>query len=213
VATLAALQPFALLVAGAFAGAFAAPRVGLRSILVERLAGRADSDLFRGLAGPLLASILLGLLINVVDALTQPMWLPAGTDWPAYEAAWTPITLGFGMLYGGLTEEVMFRWGVMSLLVWAVWRLGGAGRPVAAGPVAAGIVLSALLFGLAHLPTLIGVLPLSPGPVARTVLLNGLAGLWLGWIFWQRHLEATMACHAAIHVGFAAYAVGARALG
>jgi hypothetical protein len=213
VAALAALQPFALLVAGAFAGACAAPRLGLRSVIAERLAGRAVPDVFRGLAVPLLASVLLGLFISVVDALTLRMWLPAGTDWPAYHAAWTPITLAFGILYGGLTEEVMFRWGAMSLLAWAIWRLTRVRRPVGRGPILAGIALSAPLFGLAHLPALVGIVPLTAGPVARTVILNGLAGLWLGWVFWRRHLEAAMACHAAIHVGFAAYAVGALALG
>jgi hypothetical protein len=212
-AALAALQPFALLVAGAFAGAFAAPRMGFRSILAELLAGDAVPDVSHGLAGPLVASVVLGLFINVVDALTRPLWLPAGADWPQYAAAWTPITLAFGMLYGGLTEEVVFRWGAMSLIAWTIWRLGGARRPVGRRPILAGIVLSALLFGVAHLPTLVGTVPLSAGPVTRTVLLNGLAGLWLGSVFWRRHLEAAMACHAAIHVGFAAYAVGVLALG
>jgi hypothetical protein len=187
--------------------------LGFRSVLAELLAGDAMPDFSRGLAGPIGASVLLGFLINIVDALTQPLWLPTGTDWPQYAVAWTPVTLAFGMLYGGLTEEVMFRWGAMSLITWTIWRLCGARRPVGGGPIVAGIVLSALLFGLAHLPTLVGIMPLSAGPVTRTVLLNGLAGIWLGWVFWRQHLEAAMACHAAIHVGFAAYAVGVLAFG
>lgn len=207
-ASLAALQPFVLLAAGAFAGAFAAPKIGLRSTLAERLAGRAgEPRAFRGLASLLLISVLLGVAITLADSLAEPLWLPAGSDWPDYAEAWTPIALGFGLLYGGLTEEVMFRWGAMSLVAWLVWRLRGA-RPTARnGAIVAGIAVSALLFGAAHLPALAGVLPLSAGPVARTILLNGLAGLWLGWVFHRRHLEAAMACHAAIHIGFATYAV------
>jgi hypothetical protein len=211
-AALAALQPLLLLVVGGFAGAFAAPQLGLRSVLAERVVGGASMPAFGGLAGLLLVSVLLGVVINVTDALAQPLWLPDGAAWPDYPEAWTPITLGFGMLYGGLTEEVMFRWGAMSVAAWLVWRASGRPRPVPASAFAAGIVVSALLFGAAHLPALAGTLPLSAGPVVRTVVLNALAGLWLGWVFQRRCLEAAMACHAAIHVGFAAYAVGALAL-
>jgi hypothetical protein len=160
----------------------------------------------------LVASVLLGIAINIADEAAQPLWLPPGAEWPDYAEAWTPITLGFGLLYGGLTEEVMFRWGVMSLVAWALWRLAGRPQTIPAWLMPTAIVLSALAFGAAHLPALAGTLPLAPGPVARTILLNGLAGLWLGWIFAQRHLEAAMACHAAIHVGFAIYAVGVLAL-
>src|SRR5678809_1083871 len=35
------------------------------------------------------------------------------------------------LLYGGITEELLLRWGVMTLLVWASWRIfqRGQGRP------------------------------------------------------------------------------------
>lgn len=57
------------------------------------------------------------------------------------------------MLYGGVTEEILVRWGLMTLLVWALWRFlqGGAGEPADA-IVWVGIALSAFVFRLAHLP-------------------------------------------------------------
>jgi hypothetical protein len=115
------------------------------------------------------------------------------------------------MLYGGLTEEVTFRWGLMSLIIWVAWKLSGrAAVPRWAKWV--GILLSAVIFAAGHLPVVGAVIPLSAGPVLRTILLNSVAGLWLGWIFSQRHLEAAMLNHAAIHVGFALYAIGMLAL-
>jgi membrane protease YdiL (CAAX protease family) len=37
---------------------------------------------------------------------------------------------------------------------------------------------------------------LSPVIVARTVLLNAIAGVAFGWLFWRRSLEAAMVAHA-----------------
>ena len=55
--------------------------------------------------------------------------------------------------------------------------------------------------------------PLSAGPVIRTLALNGiLRNVWLGWLFWRRTLEAGMLGHAALHVGFALYAITMRIL-
>lgn len=96
------------------------------------------------------------------------------------------------------------RWGVMSLLAWAGWRLGqrGVGRPAPAVLWLA-ILGAALLFGLGHLPAAAALAPLSLAFVLRTVLLNSVAGIAAGWLFWRHSLEAAMLAHMMVHVGFA----------
>ncbi|HLL45691.1 MAG TPA: CPBP family glutamic-type intramembrane protease, partial [Longimicrobiaceae bacterium] len=110
------------------------------------------------------------------------------------------VTLA-GMLYGGITEELMMRWGVMSLLAWAGWRLfqRGRGEP---GPAVmwAAILAAALLFGAGHLGAVSAIAPLTVAVVARTVALNALAGVAFGWLFWRRSLEAAMLAHMTGHV-------------
>jgi membrane protease YdiL (CAAX protease family) len=206
-AALAAIQPFVLLVLGAVAGTVAAPRLGLRSLLAERLSGSAAGPAARlGLRPMAAMSVLLGITVGALDELAQPLWVPAGVDWLSTAETWSPVALVFGMLYGGLTEEVMFRWGLMSVVAWGCWRLSRSVAPPRWAFFAA-IALSALVFGAGHLPALAGMMPLSPGPIARTVVLNAVAGMWLGWLFWRHHLEAAMLGHAAVHVGFAIYAL------
>ena len=61
-------------------------------------------------------------------------------------------------------------------------------------------MVSALLFGLSHLPALAAQAELTVGLVARTVLLNALGGVAFGVLFWRRHLEAAMVAHASAHV-------------
>ena len=210
---LAALQPLALLSAGALAGVWAAPKIGLRSLVAERVSGRppASSD-FAGIAALIAMSVILGLVIVFADALTQPLWLPEGIAWPAYENAWSPVTLAFGLLYGGITEEVTFRWGLQSLVLWLIC-IGTRKSAVQPWAVRLAVLLSAVVFAAGHLPVVGAVMPLTAGPVFRTLLFNSLVGLWLGWIFARWHLEAAMLSHAAIHVGFALYALGMLALG
>jgi membrane protease YdiL (CAAX protease family) len=113
-------------------------------------------------------------------------------------------TLISGLLYGGIAEELLMRWGVMSFFAWVGWRIGqhGVGQP-ATVVVWLAILGAALLFGLAHLPAAAALAPLTPAFVLRTVLLNSAVGIVTGWLFWRRSLEAAMLAHMAVHVGFA----------
>jgi hypothetical protein len=106
-----------------------------------------------------------------------------------------------GVLYGGVAEEVMLRWGVMSLAAWVLVSLLGRQRHSVAMTLA--IVAAAGLFAAAHLPAVAAQVELTPAIVVRTLTLNGVAGLVYGWLFWRHHLEAAMAAHAATHVGMA----------
>ncbi len=61
-----------------------------------------------------------------------------------------------GLLYGGVVKGVMLRWGVMSLVVLALWR--GLARPAQRPPRPAllvGMTFAALLFATARLPALV----------------------------------------------------------
>ena len=62
------------------------------------------------------------------------------------------------------------------------------------------IVISAVLFGVGHLPALGQSVDLTPALIIRTVLLNAIAGILLGWLYWRRSLEAAMIAHTTFHV-------------
>ncbi|WP_442961064.1 CPBP family glutamic-type intramembrane protease [Pseudogracilibacillus sp. SO30301A] len=53
-----------------------------------------------------------------------------------------------------------------------------------------GIILATFLFGIGHLPAVAQTYgELSALLVVRTVLLNGLLGLWFGYLYWKKGLE------------------------
>ena len=68
-------------------------------------------------------------------------------------------------------------------------------------------ILTALFFGVGHLPTMAALAPLTTALVARTIILNGVAGLVFGVLYKRYGLEWAMASHFAgdlvLHVVFA----------
>ena len=92
----------------------------------------------------------------------------------------------------------------MSPLAWGVWRartrLGSATDRPSNGTMWAAIALTAVLFGLGHLPALAAILELTTVLVIRSVLLNAIVGVGLGWLYWRHSLETAMVTHATFHV-------------
>lgn len=204
------INPAILLVAGALAGAWCAPRCGFRSTILNRAIGadrfvRLRSEL-RDLGFILAMGVALGFVMALADQLAAPLWRTAETDRTIAEA-WSMAALTSGIGYGGVVEEIVMRWGLMSALVWLLWRgvarrHGGPGR----WAIALGILLSSVLFAAGHLPALM--VEQAPGTalIARTFALNLLAGSVFGAVFALRDLEHAMACHIGFHIGFAVFA-------
>lgn len=198
---LSLINPTVLLAVAVAIGIRLAPTVGLRSLIDDRVTEgrpvwpglRPDLPLALGwgLAG--------GLILTILDVASRP-WV--GTELSESDAAAGPLAaLISGLFYGGITEELLIRWGLMTLLVWAGWRLSGRrARPAVFWTA---ILISALLFGAGHLPAVAAMAPLAPALVIRTIALNAIGGVIFGWLFWRRSLEAAMVCHATFHVAFA----------
>jgi hypothetical protein len=53
---------------------------------------------------------------------------------------------------------------------------------------------------LGHLPATAAVAPLTPLLVARALVLNGVAGIAFGYLYWRHGLEAAMVGHMSAHV-------------
>ena len=189
-------QSAALLGLAVWAGIAQAGKVGLRAPAFEAFATRGSvRDALRpqwrpGLAG----GIAVGAMLVLAWAM-QPAALAAVNTTMS-------IPLPVRVLYGGVTEEMLLRWGVMSLLLWALWRgvQRGLGTPRSAVAWAA-ILASALLFGVGHLPAAYSMLgALDGATVAWVIGFNTLAGSVFGWLYWRYGLEAAILAHALAHV-------------
>lgn len=199
---LVAAQNGVLVALLAAVGAGLAWRLGLHAPVAEALvSGRPVGPALR----PQVAPGLVGGAFGAVLLTAAPSVAPEAIT--ALAGQWDP-PLWVRVLYGGVTEEVMVRWGVMTGLVWLGWRLvqrrDGAPTPAV---LWAAVVGSSLLFGAGHLPAaaaLVG--SLSPSVVAYVVLANSAFGLVAGWLYWRRGLEAAVLAHVGAHVGAVALA-------
>ena len=206
-----AIQPLILLLIFAAAGTATADRAGTRSIIAEWAAGRHIESASAGIGLAALLGVTLGFGLFLLDRVTRPLWSPSGGG-PDLARDWSPRALAAGLVYGGVTEEIMMRWGIMNLVLWLLVTIADApsGDPSAA-IAAIAIAAAALLFAAGHLPAAFAGGHRGRRFIARTLGLNVLAGLVFGWLFWRWSLEAAMVAHAGFHVGGAILALGLRA--
>jgi len=170
-------------------------RVGLGSpVLHCWIAGGAKPDWSQLRPGrTALLGGAAGLVIAALSTLVDP-FLPPMLNPPTQASAQVSALNGLlASLYGGITEELQLRLFLMTLLVWAMTRLGRTLPTATTYWLAAAI--AALLFGAGHLPAAAQVWGLDAAVVARTLLLNGIAGLAFGWLYWRRGLEMAMLGH------------------
>jgi membrane protease YdiL (CAAX protease family) len=191
------VQPAVLLVLAALSGAYLGRKVGLRAPFIEGvLSGKADYRLLsRQLQIGLPLGFAAGLLLALATQWAMPMLPSSFADLQSQISA-PPITR---FLYGGITEEVLMRWGLMGFLAWLFWKMAKA-QPN--GIYWAAIIITAFLFGLGHLPVLfISVEAVTPGLVFFIIFANMFFGLIAGWLFWKHGLEAAIIAHVFAHVG------------
>lgn len=191
-----AAQSIVLVMLAAFVGMWLSPKVGLQAPVLlalvqgDKITGKLHPQLLPGLAGGLAgAAIILGyhaFAPSELVALQEKTALP----------------LVARVLYGGITEEVLVRWGLMTLLVWAGWRLMQRGREApSAGLVWLAIGLSAVLFGVAHVPAVTIMMESVPAVIAGYIIAgNTFFGIIAGILFWRYGLEAAIVAHALAHV-------------
>lgn len=103
-----AVNPAILLCAAAFAGSFAAPRLGLRSAILL-----GDTPPMRSLFVALGLGAVLGFGLAGLDCTTASIWQGPGSNLPALCEPAGLRSLALGILYGGVTEELIMRWGVL----------------------------------------------------------------------------------------------------
>lgn len=203
-----AAMPAVLVVVATAVGTATAPRVDLRSLVHDRVArGDPVLDPLRA-AAPRAVAVGLGTgaaLVGLDALLTTvvPAAAPPGTseDSLAVVAASAPARF----LFGGVAEELLLRWGLVSALAWGLSAVVPGDRERAA--VWTAVVLAAVAFGAAHLPAAAASTTLTLPVVGRVLALNALAGVVFGWLYVADALEAAMLAHAAAHVPLLAAAL------
>lgn len=156
------------------------PRVLVVSVIVGVVGGLVIIGLDTWVFGPPMKAMLQNLNITIPESIHPPAWQ------------------GFlASFEGGITEEVLLRLFVLTLLAWlgSLVSHDEQGRP-SLGVLWVANILAAVLFGLGHLPATAAIgLPLNGLVVMRAIVLNGLLGIAFGWLYWTRGLESAVIAH------------------
>lgn len=180
-----------------FAGLYFAGKVGLSVPLLERWShGEEVKPILKTILG---VSIVLGVVAVIITTLFDFSFYFMFPNEPIYAAglpqppAWQGFLASF---YGGVNEEVLNRLFLMSLLLWicSKFKKTEEGKPTGFATWLA-IIIAAILFGLLHIPSAAVFITITPFVVMRSIILNGVAGIIFGWLYWKKGLESAIISH------------------
>ena len=197
---LALVQNGILLSATILIGLLVSEPIGLRIPLIRAWVNRERPENPWAVVLPgILIGAAVGIALVAIEALFFLKQLPAALL-PLFDVSLGKRLLA-SVLYGGFTEELLMRLFLLSLLAWLLgkWWRNADGKPTA-GAFWTAIILVAILFGLGHLPATSAMTPITKMLVVRALVLNGIAGIAFGYLYWKRGLEAAMLGHMSAHL-------------
>ena len=146
------------------------------------------------LVGLLAAGVIAGLDRWIFNLENHFQALAIAVPEPPTPPPWQGFLAAF---YGGIVEEVLLRLFLLTLLGWLgclIVRCRAETLPPLLFWLAN--VLTTVIFGLGHLPATAAMgIPLDTFVVTRAIVLNGIAGLAFGWLYWKHGLESAMVAH------------------
>ena len=190
------LNPSVLLLISIIIGTLLYDKVGLKvptlsSVLkIEEPEIKFTEQIKYGIGLGLLAGILITLVAGIFQSSLPHEFLELGKKIKV-----TPLAR---FLYGGLTEELLMRYGFMTLMVWVVYKITKKLNPATYWT---GILLAGLLFALGHFPVVFQAVSEPSLSLLTYVLIgNSLAGIFFGYLYWKKGLEAAFIAHIFAHV-------------
>ena len=199
---LIAAQPTVILLLVTAGGTAAASTAGLRSLLAD---WASDVPIAGDWIGPIATFMLVGMVLGtgtyLGDRWSKTLWAePDDTD---LITDWRAASVIPNAVYGGVTEEILMRWGIMTLILAGLASLSGTQGDPSGIVVLITIVASAVVFAAGHLPAAMISKRRTRRLVLRILGLNLPAGLLFGWLFWRWNLATAMAAHVGFHFGAA----------
>jgi len=150
-----------------------------------------------------LAGWILGIAMTLIDSTFFTAW-SAQIPVEVYESLQEDtVPLLTHILYGGITEELMFRFGAMALIIWVLWYLlQKKKKDREVSPHIMGFSILAVAFGVGYLRLGMGAdtfVLLSPLVIMRAIFLDLITGAAYGLLYWHRGLESAIIAHMCTH--------------
>ncbi|MGI9547776.1 MAG: CPBP family glutamic-type intramembrane protease [Flavobacteriaceae bacterium] len=189
------INPTIFLILGITIGTLFYDKVNLTLPIIEKwLFGKKLPGLYPLAIIAVGGGLFSGLLITLCTLFFQP-YLPI--EFLELGEKFRPSAI-VRFLYGGFTEEIIVRFGIMTGIVWLSFRISRSLKPMTYW---VGIILSAIIFALLHLPLAYLLLETVDLTVLLYIILaNSLGGVVFGWLYWRKGLETAILAHMVTHV-------------
>jgi len=190
------INPTILLIVFVTIGTLLYQKVNLSVPIIEKWIGirKEKYNLFDILKYGVLGGILSGVLLSLLRLFFTPI-LPL--EFIKLGESLKP-TLWTRFLYGGITEEILLRFGLMTLIVWLTSKIYKGTKSFVFW---FGILVSSIIFALGHFPVAYQALE-SPsiGLLTYILIANSIGGIVFGWLYWKKGLESAFIAHIFTHI-------------
>lgn len=189
------VNPSILLIISIAIGTILKDTVGINLPILDPKEGQPLFPVFRTLVNK-------GLALTSASSLGVFL-IYLGTYW-GFDPAYRDVINGPGlpfltrMLYGGITEEILMRYGLMTVLLWILKEIN---RPNSQVQFWIANILTSILFATGHLPALFNEVS-TPSIWTLIYILAGnfWAGLCFGYAFWRHGLILAILTHMGFHI-------------
>jgi hypothetical protein len=189
------INPTIILIVAVIVGTSLYQQVNLSVPVIEKFVGiKSEAPKLRDI---LLFGIFGGFITGMILSILGLYRYISPTEFELLNSSLN-LTLAARFLYGGITEEIFMRYGLMTLIVWLSSKLLKGTKPAVYW---IGIIVSTLLFAVGHFPIVFQVIE-SPSVIliAYVLIGNSIGGLIFGWLYWKKGLESAFLAHIFAHV-------------
>ncbi len=200
----AVMQTLFMVFVMSFAGDILSIRTGLNDpVLTAFLAGQGGFGALQNILLPTFLYALFGLIVfcglyyGVVESLIDEK------SFKIMARLKTAIGIDGCVLYGGVVEEIIARWGLMNLVAFFSILFAKQNNSYV---IWFAIIFSGLMFGLGQAPAYIAAGCSSSRRFIYTILLLSFwQSLVFGFLFWQYGLLSSILGHMFFHIGWGLY--------
>lgn len=190
------INPTIMLVVSVIMGTIFYKKVDFQIPIFEKIVGfqNVKYNIVEILKTGIILGVVAGVIISFLSLLITPL-LP--NEFNELSKSFEPSVIS-RFFYGGITEEILMRFGLMSFIVWLSSVIFNSKKPYIYW---IGIVFSAILFGFGHFPVVFQSVKNPTFLLLIYILVgNGIGGILFGYAYWKKGLESAMIAHIFAHI-------------
>lgn len=136
--------------------------------------------------------LIAGAFVGMVIFVSNITIFKSSTLAQMHPPMWTGILASF---YGAFNEEILLRGFFFTLIYFLFQKVSHKAEERRTTYLWMVNIIVAIVFGVGHMPTGMQIVGSNWLEVSRILLLNGVAGLTFGYLYWSRSLWTAMLAH------------------